>query len=243
MQDKPFLLDMYLRQDKPHPQDEYPFRLPAVRALAVQALAFHPKITYFVGENGSGKSTLLEALAVNLGFNAEGGTRNFRFSSNDTHSNLADYLRVAKYARPDSGFFLRAESFYNTATYADSVQLDNHPLYGGRSLHCQSHGESFWSLLRHRFQRRGLYLLDEPESALSPQRQLAVLARLHELVQQGAQFVVVTHSPILLAYPDALIWQFSEDGIEQTAYEDTAVFRTMQAFMVNPQRMVAQLLA
>lgn len=244
MGNKPFLLNMYLRQDKPYPQGQYPFNLPAVRALGqMDALAFHPKITYFVGENGSGKSTLLEALAVNLGFNAEGGTRNFHFSSNDTHSDLSGYLRVAKYARPKSGFFLRAESFYNTATYADSIDLDDHPLYGGRSLHKQSHGESFLSIVRHRFEGRGLYLLDELESALSPKRQLEVLARLHELAEQGAQFVIVTHSPILSAYPDALIWEFSRTGIRQTAYEDTEIFRTMKMFMENPRKRVEEWLA
>lgn len=243
MNDKPFLLDMYLRRDKPYPAERYPFKLPVVRALAAgQVLAFHPKITYFVGENGSGKSTLLEALAVNLGFNPEGGSRHFRFASKDTHSELSVYLRVGKYARAEDGFFLRAESFYNAATYTEAIGLDGHPLYGGRALHQQSHGESFWSLLQHRFQGRSLYLLDELESALSPQRQLAVLARLHELAGQGAQFVIVTHSPILLAYPDALIWQCSADGIEQTAYEDTETFRSMKLFMDQPQRMVAQLL-
>lgn len=243
MQERAFLLDVYLRRDKVFPSGEYPFNLPAVKALSqTDSLRFHPKITYFTGENGSGKSTLLEALAVNLGFNAEGGSRHFRFSSRDTHSPLSEYLRVGKYARPEDGFFLRAESFYNSASYAADVGLDGHALYGGRPLHGQSHGESFFSLLQHSFQGRGLYLLDELESALSPARQLAVLSRLHELVRQGVQFVIATHSPILLAYPDAQIWQFSARGIEACAYEDTETVRTMRLFMQSPQRMVTRLL-
>jgi predicted ATPase len=171
-----------LRREKVESFDRYPFSLAAVRTLD---LDLHPKVTFFIGENGSGKSTLLEALAVSLGFNAEGGTRNFRFGTRASHSVLHEYLRVAKGVhRPRDGFFLRAESFFNVATQIetlDSAPSSAPPLiasYGGRSLHEQSHGESFLALMMHRFGGRGLYILDEPEAALSPQRQLAVLSRI-----------------------------------------------------------------
>ena len=176
----------------------YPFGLPAVRAL--DHIDLHRKVTFFVGENGSGKSTLLEAIAVSLGFNAEGGSRNFNFSTRRSHSELHEFLRIAKgFKRPRDGFFLRAESFFNVATEIEN--LDAEPSFGppvissfgGRSLHEQSHGESFLSLMTERFGGQGLYILDEPEAALSPQRQLAVLSRIHDLVSDDSQFIIATH--------------------------------------------------
>ncbi|MBB3180633.1 AAA family ATPase [Variovorax sp. Sphag1AA] len=228
--------------------ERYPFNLPSVRAL--DRIEPHPKVTFFIGENGSGKSTLLEAIAVSLGFNPEGGSRNFQFGTRPSHSELHEYLRIAKgMKRPRSGYFLRAESFFNVATEIE--KLDAEPsfgppvinAYGGRSLHEQSHGESFLALLRDRFIPQGLYLLDEPEAALSPQRQLAVLARIHDLASEGSQFIIATHSPILMAYPEASIFQFDSNGISQVAYEDTEHFQVTRDFLADPQRMLRILLA
>lgn len=242
-----FLQRMTLRRDTVDSFDRYPFCLPAVRSL--DQLDFHPKVTFFVGENGSGKSTLLEAIAVSLGFNAEGGSKNFNFGTRRSHSALHEHLRIAKgFKRPRTGFFLRAESFFNVATEIE--HLDAEPSfgppvinsYGGRSLHEQSHGESFLALLTERFGGQGLYILDEPEAALSPQRQLAVLSRIHDLVRDGSQFVIATHSPLLMAYPDACIYQCSADGVVPVAYEDTEHFRVTRDFLMNPQRMLRGLL-
>jgi predicted ATPase len=219
--------------------DRYPFALPAVRHL--ETLDFHPRVTFFIGENGSGKSTLLEAIAVAFGFNPEGGSRNFNFGTRESHSELHRHLRLIKgTVRPRDGFFLRAESFFNVATEIDN--LDVVSSYGGVSLHEQSHGEAFMALLMNRFGVEGLYLLDEPEAALSPQRQLSVLTRLHELTDDGSQFVIATHSPILMAYPEATIYNFSPAGIEQVAYTDTEHYRVTRDFLLRPQRMLDILL-
>lgn len=227
--------------------DRYPFSLPAVRHLDV--LDLHPKVTFIVGENGSGKSTLMEAIAVSFGFNAEGGTRNFGFGTRASHSVLHQYLRLSKGVRqPKDGFFLRAESFFNLATEIE--KLDDEPWggppiinsYGGKSLHEQSHGESFFSLVMHRFGGDGFYVLDEPEAALSPQRQLSLLTRIHDLVKDRSQFVITTHSPILMAYPDAVIYQCTDTGIRQVTYEETEHFQVMHDFVVNPKRMLDILL-
>jgi predicted ATPase len=244
---KQFVIDVRLRRDIVASFDEYPFSLPAVRKLDV--LPLHAKVTFIVGENGSGKSTLLEAIAVAWGFNAEGGTKNFRFGTRPSHSSLAEHLRLAKgIRRPKDGFFLRAESFFNVATEIE--ELDKEPgapklidAYGGRSLHEQSHGESFLALLMNRFRGDSFYVLDEPEDALSPQRQLAALARIHALVEGGSQFVIATHSPILMAYPHAAIWLAGENGLERVAYEDTEHYRITRDFLANPQRMLDVLLA
>ena len=228
--------------------EKYPFSLPAVRNLDV--LKLHPKVTFFIGENGSGKSTLMEAIAVAWGFNAEGGTKNFRFGTRVSHSELEQYLRLSRgVKRPNDGFFLRAESFFNVATEIE--KLDAEPAisppvinsYGGRSLHEQSHGESFMALLLNRFGGNGFYLLDEPEAALSPQRQLAVLSRIHQLVMDDSQFIIATHSPILMAYPNATIYSFSPEGIGTVNYEDTEHFLVTRDFLVNPERMLKKLLS
>lgn len=226
--------------------DGYPFSLAAVQQL--QTVDFHKSVTFFVGENGSGKSTLLEALAVNLGFNAEGGTQNFNFSTEATHSQLHTHLRVTKGVyKPLTGFFLRAESFYNVATAIDELDRTSsmgNPIinsYGGVSLHQQSHGESFLSLMIHRFGPKGLYILDEPEAALSPMRLMTMLARLHELVQQGSQFIIATHSPILMAYPDSVILDV-EQGYKPIAYRDTAHYQTTRRFLEQPEKMMGYLL-
>ena len=242
-----FAIDVRLKREKVPSFGEYPFSLPAVKPL--ETLKLHPKVTFFVGENGSGKSTLLEAIAIGLGFNAEGGTRNFRFDTRASHSALADYLTIGKgLRRPKDGFFLRAESFFNVATEIE--RLDSEGLgarvidsYGGRSLHEQSHGESFMALMLNRFGGHGLYLLDEPEAALSPQRQLAALARIHDLVNAESQFIIATHSPILMAYPEATIYEFTREGVAQVDYRDTEHYRVMHDFMANPERMLRVLTA
>jgi predicted ATPase len=202
----------------------------------------HPAVTFFVGENGAGKSTLLEAIAVAFGFNAEGGSKNFRFGTRESHSELYKFLRIAKgVPRPTDGFFLRAESFYNVATMVEELGVG--ASYGDRSLHEQSHGESFIALMVNRFRGEGLYLLDEPEAALSPGRQLSVITRIHDLVQQRSQFIIATHSPIIMAYPDAHIYSFSTSGIERVDYKETEHFRITRDFLSNPQRMLRHLMA
>ncbi|MEB0140645.1 MULTISPECIES: AAA family ATPase [unclassified Undibacterium] len=241
-----YLSELRLQRDKIDDANRYPYNLPLLRNF--DRVALHPEVTFLVGENGSGKSTLLEAIAISLGFNAEGGSKNFNFSTRASHSDLHTCLRVAKgWRRPRDGFFLRAESFFNVATAIE--ELDAGPggaglsaAYGGRSLHEQSHGESFLALLTERFRGQGLYLLDEPEAALSPQRQLAVLSRMHDLIADQSQFIIATHSPILLAYPGALILQCSENGIEPVAYEETEHFLVTRDFLVDPQRMLKVLL-
>jgi predicted ATPase len=236
-------LDQYIRyirldREKIPSFCEYPFNLPVIMSL--ETLTFHPKVTFIVGENGSGKSTILEALAVASGFNAEGGTKNFNFFSRATHSELDQYIKVAKGAkRPRDGFFLRAESFYNFATNVDQLNLSD--VYGGRSLHEQSHGESFFALFQNRFSGESVFILDEPEAALSPSRQMALLAMMHELVKAGSQFMIATHSPIIMAYPDALIYQI-KDGFEPVRYEDTEHYQVMRSFLNNPRKMLDILL-
>jgi predicted ATPase len=226
---------------------EFPFTLPVIRNF--EPIEFHPSITFFVGENGSGKSTIVEALAIAWGFNAEGGSLNFSFSTRRSHSSLWEYIRLARsHRRPKDGYFLRAESFYNVASEIDV--LDEEPAggppiknsYGGVSLHAQSHGESFFSLMMHRF-GGGLYILDEPEAALSPTRQMAMLARMHDLAKGGSQFIVATHSPILLAYPNAKIIQLNDGRLSSVSYEETEHFVVMRNFLNNHKAMVSSLTA
>jgi predicted ATPase len=242
-----FVHHLKLLRDTVASFDRYPFNLPAVRDL--DELPFHPKVTFIVGEIGSGKSTLLEAIAVALGFNAEGGTKNFNFGTRLSHSELHAHLRMSRgFRRPRDGFFFRAESYFNLATNIE--ELDREPArsrkiiesYGGRSLHEQSHGESFLALVMNRFGGHGLYILDEPEAALSPQRQLAVLARIHDLVLGGSQFIIATHSPILMAYPESWIYSCTATGLARTQYEETEHFLVTRGFLANPQRTLRTLL-
>jgi predicted ATPase len=220
--------------------DEYPFSVPAIRNL--NRLEFHPAVTFFIGENGTGKSTLLEAIAVQLGYNAEGGGKNFRFATRETHSALHKCLRLERgVAHATDGFFLRAESFYNLASEIDALGVEYG--YGKKSLHARSHGEAFLALLLNRLQGDGLYLFDEPEAALSPQRQLSVLTLLRRLVYHRAKLIIATHSPILLAYPDARIYCFSSDGISDVKYTETEHYQITKDFLNRHERMLEILLS
>lgn len=221
--------------------DRYPFSLPAIKQLT--KLDFHPKVTFLIGENGSGKSTLLEAVAAICGFNPEGGSRNFLFSTCDTHSELYKYIRPVRGVRlPTDGYFLRAESFYNVATNIDTLDPSIIDSYGGVSLHEQSHGEAFFSLFVNRLRGHGLYLLDEPEAALSPTRQLAFLSRMSDLVCNHSQFIIATHSPIIMAYPDAVIYEFSDKGIRPVEYEQTEQFSVYKSFFSDYKRFFFEIL-
>jgi predicted ATPase len=242
-----FLRSVRLLREEVPSFDTYPFSLPAVRELF--ELTFHPSVTFVVGENGSGKSTLLEAIATAWGFNPEGGSKNFGFSTRASHSELHRYLRLSRgYKRPRDGYFLRAETFYNVASEID--KRDEEPsfdppiktYYGGESLHAQSHGESFMALLTKRIKGAGLYIFDEPEAALSPSRQLAALVRLHQLVKLGAQFVIATHSPILMAYPDAQIYLLGAEASRAVAYEETEHFTVTRDFLNDYPRALRALM-
>ena len=206
--------------------DSYASRIPSLRSL--DELGFRKNVTFLVGENGSGKSTLLEAIAVVCGFNAEGGTRNYRFSTYDDTSDLAEAMTVYRQrAIGPSSFFLRAESFFTLATQAREYGRG----YDNMSrLHEMSHGEGFLEILLSRT-GRGLYLMDEPESALSPQRQLTLLEHMHRMANGGSQFIIATHSPILLGLPDAEILSFDETGVHPCDYEDTDSYRITKTFI------------
>ncbi len=243
-----FLLTVRLRREAVPSFEQYPFCLGVVRHL--DEIELHPAVTFLVGENGSGKSTLLEAIAVAWGFNPEGGSRHFAFETRGSHSALHRHLTLVRGpSRPRDGYFLRAESFFNVATEIEELDAASDrgdsiiDAYGGLSLHEQSHGESFFALLQNRFRGQGLYVLDEVEAALSPARQMAVLARMHQLVGLGAQFIIATHSPILMAYPDALIYQIGADGPAPVAYRDTDHYAQTKAFLNNPDKYLALLLA
>ncbi len=240
-----FLRSVQLVRDRVGSFDRYPFAMAAVRAL--DELALHPKVTFFIGENGSGKSTLLEAIAVAAGFNAEGGSKNFRFATRPSESDLHEALRIVRNpTREHDGFFLRAESLFNVATEIETIQREAGGwllgAYGGVSLHEQSHGESFLALAKNRFRGNGLYILDEPEAALSPSRQLAMLRIVDDLVvRRNSQFLIATHSPILMAYPHATIYEFGADGIRATAYAETEHYRLTRDFLASPATFLRKL--
>lgn len=238
----------HVRLDAGADTGRYPFTLPVVAQLArAGGLELDPGVTFLVGDNGTGKSTLVEALAVAAGFNAEGGSQSFRFATRATESSLGDHLMLRwGTTKPRTGFFLRAESFYNVATEIDRLDKESPypllPAYGGRSLHERSHGESFLDLVTHRFGPGGLYLLDEPEAALSVRGCLALVARIADLIAQGSQFVVATHSPILLAVPDARILQIDPDGqIEQVSYDQADPVALTRGCLTNPDRFLHHL--
>lgn len=236
----------HFRIDNHPDSDSYPFCLPVVRNLhEMGGLPLRSGLTFLVGENGTGKSTLLEALAVAAGMNAEGGSQNYRFATRSSESSLSQYLSLVwGTEKPRSRFFLRAETYYNVATETERLGVDQIAALGGVSPHARSHGESFVDLMKHRFHADGLYFMDEPEAALSPQACLAVIARLTELVEyQHCQFVVATHSPILLAVPGAQIWEIRDDGrLVDTSYEDASPVRLTKDFLSDPERYLRHLI-
>lgn len=206
----------------------------------VKKIDFMKPITLFVGENGSGKSTLLEAIAVAHGFNPEGGTKNYCFSTHDTHSELCNAITIAKgYRKEKWGYFLRAESFYNVATQEEEYADFAHP---SEEYHNRSHGESFLKMVQNNIQPKGLYFLDEPEAALSPQRQLTLLAEIYRCASDGAQFIIATHSPILLGIPNAEIFSFDNGKIHTCRYEETESYKVTELFINNRKRLLENLL-
>lgn len=232
----PFLKRMTL-PTPPEDAPGYAFKIPLF-ADGFEA-KFERPITVLVGENGSGKSTMLEALAIKLGLNPEGGSRNIQFATRETHSQLHHVLRLSQTpgTLPDA-YFLRAESFYNVATEMEKLGVKD---YGDKPFHEQSHGEAFFTLFNDRFNNEGIYILDEPEAALSPARQLAFLALIHEYIQGGAQFVIATHSPIIMAYPQARILHFGPEGIREQAYKETEHYRITRSFLESPERSFREL--
>lgn len=219
------------------PRNSYLRQIDAIKGL--DELAFHNPVTFFVGENGSGKSTLLEALAVACGFNPEGGTKNYAFSTYDSHSQLYEALRIAKgYRQSKWGYFLRAESFYNVATKEEEYADWAHP---SERYHEKSHGESFLALAQNYLRPNSLYFFDEPEAALSPQRQLTLLMEIYDCARQGSQFIIVTHSPILLGIPDARILSFDNGTIHECKYEETESYRVTEMFINNREQLLHRL--
>lgn len=225
-----------LRNDQTDPKS-YPFSIPAVKSL--KSLSFRTNVTFLVGENGSGKSTLLEAIAYQSGFNTAGGGKNNYFDVDASHSVLGDHIRLSWMPKITNGFFLRAETFYHFASHLDTLP-ESLQYYGGRSLHEQSHGEAFLSLFKHRFGKKAIYLLDEPEAALSPARQLALMRVIKDL-EKEAQFIIATHSPILLGFPDAQIINFDVHPIEEIRYEDTLHYIITRRFLENRKTVLQEL--
>jgi predicted ATPase len=238
--EEPFIQSLELDRARIADETVYPFSIPSLARLEV--LDLHAQVTFLTGANAAGKSTLIEAIAVAAGLNPEGGSRNFRFETRASHSPLGDLLRLTRSGRqPKTDFFLRAESYFNLATEIE--MLDQSPFgrriidsFGGVPLHEQSHGQSFMALLVHRLGPEGLYVFDEPESALSPQGQIAMLARMHDLVGQGCQFMIATHSPILLSFPHARIYELSDEGIDTVEYDDSETVTLYRSFLAAPER-------
>lgn len=231
------------------PKDNYLRKLPVVKNLKkLDGIRLSRNVTFLVGENGVGKSTLIEGIAVAMGFNPEGGTVNFNFSTKDSHSDLHNYLTISRgYKKHRDGFFLRAESFYNVASNIDEMSqpgLGSKVVtsYGGISLHKQSHGESFMALVENRFAGNGLYILDEPEAALSPMRLMRLMYCMQELVEKDSQFIISTHSPILMTFPDAEVLEITEAGIRTVDYRETEHFMVTKRFMDAPEKMIESLL-
>ena len=225
-----FIRGMQLNQSD---NTDYPYNIPAVKQI--EKLHLNTQVTFVVGENGTGKSTIVEAIAVAAGFPSEGGTKNMLFSTYNSTSNLHDSLKLIRGSRREKdGYFLRAESFYNVASFMEEPNPKGPLRYGGKIMHDQSHGESFMWLINNRFYGNGLYILDEPEAALSPQRQLSLMVAINNLIKKGSQFIISTHSPILLSYPEATIYQLNTDGIEKVDYQDAENVKLTKDYLNNP---------
>lgn len=223
--------------------DIYPFNIDIIKNL--HEIKLTSPVTFLVGENGVGKSTLIEAIAVALDLPSEGGTQNFLYGTKNTTSSLSNYLRIPEYNKAKTKFFLRAESFYNFSTEIDRLVEEDgyvklYSYYGG-SLHTCSHGESFIQLIQNKFTDHGLYILDEPEAALSPQRQLTLMYLIDELVKEGSQFIIATHSPILLAYRDGIILDLN-NNLNIVKYKDTEIYKLYKTFISDPDGMQHRLL-
>lgn len=235
---KPYLQKVIYKKDKVD-NTEYPHSIESIQN--VSEIEFTTPVTYIIGENGAGKSTLIEGIAVAMGLNAEGGNKNTTFKTKETHSDLYKYLKTIKGAiRPKNWYFLRAESFYNVASLMDEVGYLGS--YGGKSLHKQSHGESFMSVLSNKLKGQGFYMFDEPEAALSPQRQLEALIEFDRLVKSGSQLIITTHSPILMGYPNSRILLLTDDGLEEIDYEDTEHYQVTRNFLNRREMMISALL-
>lgn len=232
-----FLRSLELLKNSDINHSLYPFSILAIKNL--ESIDFKTNVTFFVGENGSGKSTILEAIAYQCGFNTAGGGKNNSYEVDASSSVLGDHIRLSWMPKVTNGFFLRAETFYHFASYLDTVP-ESLPYYGGRSLHDQSHGEAFLSLFNHRFGKKAIYLLDEPEAALSPARQLALMRIIKDL-ENEAQFIIATHSPILLGYPDAQILNFDEQPFGEIRYEDTLHYILTRRFLENREKVLREL--
>jgi len=233
-----FVEKIWLDKEKILSYDRYPFNVEIIKNM--QEIEFNSPVTFLVGENGVGKSTLIEAFAVAVGLNPEGGTQNFNFSTKNTHSELSEYLRVSTFRRPITKYFLRAESFYNVASEIIRISEEGGqgPLYGsyGGNLHECSHGESFIKLIQNRFSENGLYILDEPEAALSPQRQMVLLCLIDDLVKKGSQFIIATHSPILISYREGKILDLN-NNFQSINYKDTDIYNLYKMYLDNPEGM------
>ncbi len=237
---KPYLRSVELKRDLVPSFDEYPFSVPVIRNL--EKIEFHPDVTFIIGENGTGKSTLIEGIATKIGFDPGGGTKNITSTGvTDDHA-LRNYLALTQsHKRPGDFFFLRAESFHHVATFYDE-NIGTLKAFGHRPIHARSHGEQFFDLLTAKISGNGLYLFDEPEAALSPSRQLAALKALDDLVKEHSQFIIATHSPILMAYPRAKILQINDGQLEEISYEETEHYHVTRDFLNRHERMLQMIL-